>query len=144
MRYVLGDDGLRRGRRLRSTRTPAPGLVEHDADEIAAAAAAVLAQVGDGAVALGIANQTETLVAWDADTGGRCTGRSCGRAGRASRRATGWPRTRAEVRARTGLLLDPTFSAKLAWLLEHAPAVAARRSGGRCGWARSTPGWSTG
>ncbi len=129
VRYALRDDGLAvegDAYREHAQHTPAPGHVEHDADEIAAAAEAVLAQVGEGADALGIANQTETLVAWDAETR------------RPLHRALVWQSRQgveacdrlaphaADLRARTGLLLDPTFSAlKLAWLLEHVPAVAA-------------------
>jgi glycerol kinase len=106
---------------------PRPGWVEHDADEILAAALTTLADVaravadhGDRVAAVGITNQRETVVAWDRRTG------------RPRHRAIVWQdrRTAAEcqrlrvagheplVRARTGLVLDPYFSAtKMAWLL---------------------------
>lgn len=54
---------------------PAPGLVEHDADEIWTASRACLAEViaaagGAGRIAaLGLTNQRETLVAWDRRSG---------------------------------------------------------------------------
>ena len=55
---------------------PAPGLVEQDAEAIAASAeraiAGALAAAGagpDDVAALGIANQTETFVVWDRDSG---------------------------------------------------------------------------
>ncbi len=103
---------------------PRPGWVEHDPEEIWPAVAATLAQVADqleGPVAaIGIANQRETTVVWDRDTG------------RPLARAIVWQdrRTAARcqelrtsghlglIRERTGLVLDPYFSAtKIEWLL---------------------------
>ncbi len=108
---------------------PRPGWVEHDAAEIWEAARATLAEVAGrlaaaerGAVALGVTNQRETVVAWDRSTG------------RPLHRAIVWQDRRtasachsladaghlAFVRARTGLVLDPYFSAtKMRWLLDH-------------------------
>ncbi len=106
---------------------PRPGWVEHDADDILAAALATLAEVastvrdaGGSIAAIGITNQRETVVAWD-----RRTGRPRHRAivWQDRRTAPTCDRLRAEgheplVRARTGLILDPYFSAtKIAWLL---------------------------
>jgi len=104
---------------------PAPGLVEQSAEEIAASAeraiAGCLQAAGGGDVlALGIANQTETFVVWDRETGrpvhpaivwqDRRTVDACG----ALREHAGL------VRARTGLELDATFPAtKLRWLLDR-------------------------
>jgi len=105
---------------------PRPGWVEHDADEILAAVLATLDEVhrtlagaGHRVVALGITDQRETIVAWDRRTGrprhraivwqDRRTAGTC-----AALRAAGHEPF---VRERTGLLLDPYFSAtKLAWL----------------------------
>lgn len=118
---------------------PRPGWVEHDADEIWAATETVLGDVieklgatpspGHGAptggpsgtvAAIGITNQRETLVAWDA------------RDGRPRHRAIVWQDRRTAdrctelelngelpiIRERTGLVLDPYFSAtKAEWLL---------------------------
>jgi len=106
---------------------PRPGWVEHDPDEIWEA---VVSTVSDVAArqrdarcpiaAVGITNQRETVVAWDRSTG------------RPRHRAIVWQdRRTAErtdalrdaghlplVRERTGLVLDPYFSAtKMAWLL---------------------------
>jgi glycerol kinase len=118
-------------------RFPAPGWVEQDAGEIWAltrdALAAVLAEVGP-VEGMGITNQRETVVAWDRDSGAplapaivwqdRRTADACDRL-----RAAGeepW------VRAKTGLLLDPYFSAtKMRWLLDHVPAVGAAAESGR-------------
>jgi glycerol kinase len=106
---------------------PRPGWVEHDPDEIWDAVVAALHEVVDGldgpVAALGITDQRETVVAWDRRTG------------RPRHRAIVWQDRRTadrcrtlraegcepEVRARTGLVLDPYFSAtKLAWLLDPA------------------------
>jgi len=55
---------------------PQPGWVEHDADDILAAALATLSEVatavedaGETVAAIGITNQRETVVAWDRRTG---------------------------------------------------------------------------
>ncbi|MGK2932426.1 MAG: FGGY family carbohydrate kinase, partial [Solirubrobacterales bacterium] len=108
---------------------PQPGWVEHDADEIwevtRTVARRALAGAGiDGREldAIGITNQRETIVTWDRDTGkpihhalvwqdrrgaGRCD----------ELRDEG---LEAMIRARTGLVLDPYFSAtKIEWLLHN-------------------------
>ncbi len=120
---------------------PAPGLVEHDAEEILqsqlAAAAAAVAAAGSPAIeAVGITNQRETVVVFDR------------RSGRAIHRAIVWqdrrtaPQLRALqksgqselVRERTGLSLDPYFSAaKIAWILDHVPGARAAAERGELG-----------
>jgi len=108
---------------------PAPGEVEHDPQDIwssvVATAQDALAQAGLRArdiAAIGITNQRETTVIWDRVTGkpihnaivwqDRRTEETC-----AALRAGGHE---AEIAARTGLVLDPYFSAtKIAWLLDH-------------------------
>jgi glycerol kinase len=108
---------------------PRPGWVEHDPDEIWEAVRSTLAEVGarlaqrgDTVAAIGITNQRETLVAFDRSTG------------QPLHRAIVWQDRRTApicqelteaghlplVRATTGLVLDPYFSAtKAAWLLRH-------------------------
>ena len=115
---------------------PQPGHVEHDAEAIWTttrdAAHEALTQAGIAAAALaavGIANQRETIVLWD-----RATGRPVHNAivwqDRRTADALAKMRQRGVekiVRRRTGLLLDPYFSAsKLAWLLDHVPGARAR------------------
>jgi len=111
---------------------PRPGWVEHDPEEIWAAVETTLGELLAGLdqplAALGIVNQRETVVAWDR------------RSGRARHRAIVWQdrRTAARcdrlkeaghlplVRERTGLVLDPYFSAsKLEWLLTEGGVEAA-------------------
>jgi glycerol kinase len=116
---------------------PQPGWVEHDPEAIWAAAQATLTEVvsrvgADAVAAIGITNQRETVVAWDRVTGvprhraivwqDRRTAARCD-----ALRADGFEPT---VRARTGLVIDPYFSAtKLEWLLSDGgvradPALA--------------------
>ena len=118
---------------------PQPGWVEHDADEIWSAVAGTLAEVrGRHAdievAAIGITNQRETVVAFD-----RADGRTLAPAPvwQDKRTAAACEQLRLaghldEVRAATGLVLDPYFSAtKMAWLIDagllegaEAPALA--------------------
>jgi glycerol kinase len=103
---------------------PRPGWVEHDAGDIWQAVVATIGELVAGldqpVAAVGITNQRETTVVWD-----RRTGKPLHRAivWQDRRTAERCDQLRAEghlplVRATTGLVLDPYFSAtKLAWLL---------------------------
>ena len=106
---------------------PHPGWVEHDATEILAATAATVASVASGLgerpiAAVGITNQRETTVVWDRATG-QPTGPAIVWQDRRTAPVTADLRAAGHepfVRARTGLLLDPYFSAtKLAWILRQ-------------------------
>ncbi len=115
---------------------PRPGEVEQDPATIATLARDVLAEVarrrrgaGDEVVAVGITNQRETTVAFDRASGrplapalvwqDRRTEPTC-----AALRAAGHEPA---LRAATGLVLDPYFSAtKMAWLAEHGAGDHAR------------------
>ncbi len=117
---------------------PDNGWVEHDATEIwnatLACCRAVLKGVAPKDVAaIGITNQRETTVLWDRRSGeplhnaivwqDRRTAERC-----RTLKAQGHE---ADVSARTGLLLDPYFSAtKLEWLLDHIPGSRARAAKG--------------
>jgi glycerol kinase len=119
---------------------PRPGWVEHDADEIwhrtfeCALEMVALAGGAERIAAIGVTNQRETVVAWD-----RRSGEPLARAiVWQDRRTTGLCAALHQaghedaVRARTGLLLDPYFSAtKMRWLLDNEPAVAAAARDGR-------------
>ncbi|MDX2380030.1 MAG: glycerol kinase GlpK [Acidimicrobiia bacterium] len=106
---------------------PEPGLVEHDVTEIWRVATEtlidVIGRVGEETVAaIGITNQRETTVAWN-----RSTGLPYGNAivWQDRRTAERCEQLEADghlplVRERTGLVLDPYFSAtKYEWMLEH-------------------------
>ena len=119
---------------------PQPGWVEHDPEDIwftaLATARDALRKAGleAGALAaLGIANQRETTLIWDRQTGApiynaivwqdRRTADACD----ALERAGHGPL----VASRTGLRLDPYFSAtKIGWLLDHVPGARARAKQG--------------
>jgi len=119
---------------------PTPGWVEHDPEEIwrtvVATSRAAIRKAGLDAAAvaaIGIANQRETVLVWDRRTGkpihraivwqDRRTAAAC-----AALRDAGHE---AEVSARTGLLLDPYFSAtKLNWLLNHVKGARKRAERG--------------
>jgi glycerol kinase len=108
---------------------PRPGWVEHDAGEIwevtrrvAAEAIAAAGIAGAELDGIGIANQRETVVAWDPATGepvhralvwqDRRTAERCDELRAAGQEAL--------VRERTGLTIDPYFSAtKIEWLLRN-------------------------
>src|SRR5580704_18110271 len=120
---------------------PQPGWVEHDAGEIWSVTQAVAGEALDDAgvrsgelAAVGIANQRETVCVWDPASGeplhnaivwqDRRTAARC-----EELRAAGHERL---IRARTGLVLDPYFSAtKIAWLLEHVEGLRERARDGR-------------
>ena len=118
---------------------PHPGWVEHDAAEIWSATLQTCREVlrkagGVGRfAAIGITNQRETSVLWDAATG------------EPLHRAIVWQDRRTAdvtaklaaaghermVQAATGLILDPYFSAsKFAWLLDAVPGARARAEAG--------------
>jgi glycerol kinase len=111
---------------------PQPGWVEHDAEEIwttsLACAREMVERAGGPAkiAAIGIANQRETVAFWSRRSGrvlapaivwqDRRTASLCARLKEAGHEAG--------LQARTGLLLDPYFSAtKIAWALEHWPQL---------------------
>jgi glycerol kinase len=117
---------------------PAPGLVEHDPEEIWRSVLhvgrEVLSAVGVSEVdAIGITNQRETTVVWDRSTGkplanaivwqDRRTADLC-----AALQQEGWGAYVAET---TGLVIDPYFSAtKLAWLLDNVSGLRAHAESG--------------
>jgi glycerol kinase len=118
---------------------PHPGWVEHDAGEIWNATLQTCREVirkagGVGRfAAVGITNQRETSVMWDAATG-EPLHRAIVWQDRRTADATGKLAAAGEepgVQAATGLILDPYFSAsKYAWLLDAVPGARARSEAG--------------
>ena len=125
---MVHQDGtiLGHGRREFAQNFPRPGWVEHDPEELFSstieAAREALAAARERPAGIGITNQRETVVVWDRKTL------------RAAAPALVWQDRRtadrcrelrhegreAEIRGRTGLVLDPYFSAtKLEWLLQN-------------------------
>ncbi len=119
---------------------PQNGWVEHDPEEIWRDVVAVVREALDTAglrpsdlAAVGITNQRETVVVWDRATGrpihraivwqDRRTAETCA----ALRQAGHEP----IVRKKTGLLLDPYFSAtKVAWILDKVEGARSRAERG--------------
>ena len=119
---------------------PADGWVEHDGEDIWQSTLSVCREVLDKAgisasdvAGIGITNQRETTLLWDAETGellhraivwqDRRTAEFCARL-----KADGHE---ALISERTGLLIDPYFSAtKLRWLLDEVPDARARAERG--------------
>lgn len=119
---------------------PAPGVVEHDPEAIwqsqlavAKGAMAQAAATFDEIAAVGIANQRETTLVWERDTGrpvapalvwqSRISAPICER----------WKQAGLEslIREKTGLLIDPYFSAsKIVHLFEQYPGLRARAERG--------------
>jgi glycerol kinase len=121
-----------------ATLRPAPGMVEHDADQLLAGALSAVSATRDAVAsrpvsAIGIANQTETFVLWEVESGRPVTpvvSWQDQRAAELCRTLEARPEA-ASVAAVTGLALDPTFSApKLAWLFERDPDLARRAATG--------------
>ncbi len=110
---------------------PEPGWVEHQLDDLwhtqLAVAVDVLAAAGlapADVAAIGIANQRETNGLWDRRTGRPLAPAIVWQDRRTSHTCTLWKGTDRErlIRDKTGLVLDPYFSAtKLSWLLNHVP-----------------------
>jgi glycerol kinase len=108
---------------------PRPGWVEHDPEDIWSSVCAVTRQVmhdlqasASDLTAIGITNQRETTLVWDRESG-QCIYNAIVWQDR--RTATACERLRSDaaepmVRAKTGLRLDPYFSAtKIAWILDN-------------------------
>ncbi len=124
---------------------PKPGWVEHDPQEIwqkqiaVAVTALERARIRPCDIAgVGIANQRETSIVWDRDTGNavynaivwqdRRTAGVCDQLRKAGHEGA--------IQKLTGLILDPYFSAtKIAWILDHVPGARAQAEAGRliCG-----------
>jgi glycerol kinase len=106
---------------------PQPGWVEHAPDEIWQAMRTTLHQVLDGIdpariAAIGITNQRETAFVWDADTGEAIDRAIVWQDRRTSAECAALKSFEADTRARTGLPIDPYFTAtKLAWLRARHP-----------------------
>lgn len=127
---VVEQDGsvLGRGYREITQYYPEPGMVEHDPEEIFQSAIAAMRQAIDASgvkpQALGITNQRETVVLWDRSTLHAVGPAIVWQDRRTSERCRQLREQGSEplIRERTGLVLDPYFSAtKLEWMLGNTP-----------------------
>lgn len=133
VKAVLYDADLRplaQARREKRLSYPRAGWVEQDPDEVLSAVVEAVGELLNDATepvtACGLDHQGESVLAWDADTGRPLTPIVTWQDKRSQ---TVLDRLEAsghgeEIRERSGMPLDPYFSAgKLAWLLEHDGAV---------------------
>ena len=120
---------------------PQPGWVEHDPMEIWASEAAVIAEAiskiginGKDIAAIGITNQRETTIVWDAETGtpvchaivwqDRRTSAFCDEL-----KARGLVD---KIHEKTGLIIDAYFSGtKIKWILDNVPGARERAEAGK-------------
>ena len=120
---------------------PKPGWVEHDPKEIWSSEAAVIAEAisaigvtGKDIAGIGITNQRETTIVWDAETGepvynaivwqDRRTSEYCD-----SLKAQGLTDM---IREKTGLIVDAYFSGtKIRWILENVPGAREKAEQGK-------------
>jgi len=120
---------------------PQPGWVEHDPMEIWSSEAAVIAQAiskiginGLDIAGIGITNQRETTIVWDAETGlpvynaivwqDRRTSEYCDKL-----KADGLVE---KIRRKTGLIIDAYFSGtKIKWILDNVPGARERAMAGK-------------
>jgi glycerol kinase len=140
VKAVLYDERLRplrEARRRKPSSHPHPGWVEQDAELILDAVVSAVAELlvdGPREIAgCGLDHQGESVLAWDAESGRPLSPVIVWQDKRQTAildaiRAAG---DEEEVRRRSGLPLDPYFSAgKLTWLLEEVPEVRAAREAG--------------
>jgi glycerol kinase len=120
---------------------PAPGWVEHDPEDIwntsVATVREAMAKAGLAAkdvAGIGITNQRETALLWDRASGKPIHNAIVWQDRRTADRCAGLRHDgqEASVTDKTGLLLDPYFSAtKIAWMLDHVEGARAAAQAGR-------------
>jgi glycerol kinase len=133
---------------------PRPGWVEQNPLAIwksqLTAARVVLSESGvapDAVAAIGITNQRETVLLWERATGqplGNAIGWQCRRTAAVCEKLAASGDSK-KIRAKTGLLPDPYFSAsKIAWLLDNTPGARKRARNGEilCGTIDSWLLWN--
>jgi glycerol kinase len=120
---VVGEDGHVYGRGYREIAQyfPQPGWVEHDPGQIfeatCHAAREAIEMSGVAPECAGITNQRETVVVWNRDTGEPMGPAIVWQDRRTASRCSALAADAAEITRRTGLVLDPYFSAtKLEWI----------------------------
>ena len=116
---------------------PQTGWVEHDPEEIWATTQEVCKKVLSGiekVSALGITNQRETTIVWDRNSGKPIYKAIVWQDGRTSEYCSRLKQQGLEnkVKQKTGLLLDPYFSAtKIVWILENVKGAKEMAKAGK-------------
>ncbi|MGN1212102.1 MAG: glycerol kinase GlpK [Candidatus Cryptobacteroides sp.] len=120
---------------------PTPGWVEHNPMEIWSSQAAVIAEAistiginGKSIAAIGITNQRETSIVWDAETGAPVYNAIVWQDRRTSAYCDSLKKDGLTdfIRQKTGLIIDAYFSAtKIRWILENVPGARERAEAGK-------------
>jgi glycerol kinase len=129
---VLDDTGARIVHAVRHEQFhPQPGWVEHDPEELLRNLRDCLTAAGQ-VDAIGLANQGESCLAWDAVTGRALSPVIVWQDNRSAAWLEGLGEAADEVMARAGLPLDAYFSAsKFSWILREIPEARAALAAGR-------------
>jgi glycerol kinase len=118
---------------------PKPGWVEHDPMEIWSSEAAVIAEAitkiginGKDIAGIGITNQRETTIVWDAETGEPVYNAIVWQ----DRRTSAFCDTLRDkadfIRGKTGLIIDAYFSGtKIRWILDNVPGAREKAEAGK-------------
>ena len=120
---------------------PKPGWVEHDPKDIWSSEASVVAEAitalginGLDIAGIGITNQRETTIVWDAETGEPVYNAIVWQDRRTSEYCDSLKEQNLTqfIREKTGLILDAYFSAtKIRWILENVPGARAKAEAGK-------------
>ena len=118
---------------------PTPGWVEHDPMEIWSSEAAVIAEAitkigigGKEIAAIGITNQRETTIVWDAETGVPVYNAIVWQDRRTSEYCDSLRDHTDFIRSKTGLIIDAYFSGtKIKWILDNVPGAREKAEAGK-------------
>lgn len=120
---------------------PQPGWVEHNPKEIWSSQASTIAEAitniginGGNIAGIGITNQRETTIVWDAETGEPVYNAIVWQDGRTAEYCDGLiaEGLTDKIREKTGLILNPYFSGtKVRWILENVPGAREKANAGK-------------
>ena len=118
---------------------PKPGWVEHDPMEIWASEAAVIAEAistiginGLDIAGIGITNQRETTIVWDAETGVPVYNAIVWQDRRTADFCETLKPYADKIRRKTGLIIDAYFSGtKIRWILDNVPGAREKAEAGK-------------
>jgi len=118
---------------------PKPGWVEHNPMEIWSSEAAVIAEAitkigigGKEIAAIGITNQRETTIVWDAETGVPVYNAIVWQDRRTSEFCDSLRDKTDFIRSKTGLIIDAYFSGtKIKWILDNVPGAREKANAGK-------------
>ncbi len=119
---------------------PQPGWVEHNPREIWSSQASTIIEAlvqgnisTDDVAAVGITNQRETTIVWDTETGDPVYNAIVWQDGRTAAfcSESGLMQQEQKIREKTGLILNPYFSAsKIRWILDHVEGAREKAEAG--------------